>query len=210
MARFGRSVPLMQRPKPLRPLVIADDFMTINSWVEHSGGGTSNMPTTHEFFANAGQWSIKSHVDQLDSDDFYAEFILGQMVGTVNGSQDSNGVGLQDASGNGIWMRMSAGGSEIYVTNGWVPGTNWGTSKNNGSIVGNVSGDRIGASRIGNVYQMYKNGLTTGMASWVDTGNITPKGLNCRFPIIGAYNSGAGQARFMDAAIFRSLKFKAA
>lgn len=203
MARFGRSSPLMQRPRPLRSLVISDDFSDVSKWTNRYATGASDGD---EYFANAGNWSMMQRSDRLDSDDFYAEWVMGQMVGTVNGSQDSNGIGLMDTSGNGIWMRMSAGGSEIYVTNGWTPGTNWGTSKNNGSIVGNVIGDRIGASRQGNVYQMYKNGIAAGMATWTDSGAITPKGVNNRFPVIGAYNSGGGQARFMDKVMFRSLK----
>jgi hypothetical protein len=207
MARFGRSAPLMQRPRPLRSLVIADDFTNGNNWnttfgAPSFGGG--------EYFGNgpvSPGWGSIQNKGSLDSDDFEIEWIVGQMVGTVNGAEDVSYVGIADASGNGIAAGIGGGGvSNIYVTNGFNPAGNWGTAKASGTAVGAANGDRIAIRRVGNLFTMYKNRSPTNMATWNDTGATAPKGIAVRRPMAFAYNSNGGQARFMGAYMARSLR----
>lgn len=208
MARFGRSVPLMQRPRPLRQLVIADDFTNLNAWTGRAGAPAT---TTTEFFSNGAVspgWCAMQHNSRLDSDDFDFEWTIGFMTGTVNGNEDVSGFSMCDTSGNGIVGETSTGNSFIWATSSWNPGA-W-VQKATGSFVGWTAGDRCGFRRIGNVYQMYKNRSPTSMASWIDTGNTIPIGINYRQPAAHAYNNNAGQARQIADFRARSLISRAA
>lgn len=213
MARFGRSVPILSRPKPLRQLTIADDFTNLNTWTGRWGAPAT---TGTEFFSNGAAsagWCAMQHNSRLDSDDFEIEWVLGQMVGTVNGNEDAQAVFFGDASGNGIVGLIGTGVSNIFTSNGWAPGNggaNWGTPKASGTFVGGTIGDRFALRRIGNVYTMYKNRDPTNMPTWTDASNITPKGVNNRQPGAYAYNSNTGQSRYMNNFIARSLNPRAA
>lgn len=214
MARFGRSTPMMQRPRPLHQLAIGDDFLNLNAWVGKWGAPAS---TGADFFSNgaaAPGWCAMQHNSQLDSDDFEIEWVLGGMVGTVNGNEDVSAVFLGDTSGNGIVGLVGSNGlSSIFTSNGWSPGSggaNWGAPKASGTFVGTSIDDRFAFRRVGNVYTMYKNRDPTNMATWTDASNITPKGVNNRRPGAYAYNSNTGQSRYMNKFMARSLNPRAA
>ena len=172
----------------------ADDFAQIgNGWVARNGalGVYLNgaVPLT------AATWCEASAPVVMNSDDMEVTITLGQYIGTpATGDYATILLGC-NASGEGVFVFCNgAGGVTIYTQVDWAL---TGLTVQASIAATQTDGDKFTARRVGNVYTVLKNGVSTGLI-WTDSTNIIPRDANHRLVGVAAYTADAVNARVID------------